>query len=115
MSKRDPSSTLSLSDSPEVAKKKLMNAFSGGRATAEEQKRLGGEIEKDMLYEAMKFHFIQDDSLLEEMKQDMESGRLLTGEYKQKWIPRALDWLKKHQAKKKGMLPKARKILEKAD
>ncbi len=115
MSKRDPNASLSLSDSPEVAKKKLMNAFSGGRHTAEEQRRLGGDIEKDVLYEVMKFHFIEDDALLEEMKRDMTSGRMLTGEYKQKWIPYALDWLKSHQTKKKEMLPKARKILEKAE
>lgn len=115
MSKRDPNATLSLSDSPEAAKKKLMNAFSGGRNTAEEQRRLGGDIEKDVLYEVMKFHFIQDGSKLEEMRQDMATGRLLTGEYKQKWIPYALEWLKSHQSKKKEMLPRARKILEKAE
>ncbi|MEM2137699.1 MAG: tryptophan--tRNA ligase [Candidatus Anstonellaceae archaeon] len=114
MSKRDPSATLSLSDSPDVAKKKLMSAFSGGRDTAEEQRRLGGNIETDVLYEIMKFHFIEKDDLLEEMKQDMVTGRLLTGEYKQKWIPYALDWLKSHQSKKKDMLPKAKRILEKA-
>jgi len=115
MSKRDPSSTLSLSDSPEVAKKKLMSAFTGGRATAEEQKKLGGEIEKDVLYELARFHFIDDDALLDEMKQDMVTGRLLTGEYKQKWIPRMLGWLAEHQKKKKEMLPRARKILGKAE
>lgn len=114
MSKRDPSSTLSLSDSPEAAKKKLMNAFSGGRATAEEQKRLGGEIEKDMLYEIMKFHFAENDKVLEEMRLDMETGRLLTGEYKLKYVPKILDWLKAHQEKKKHLLPKARKMLEDA-
>jgi len=114
MSKRDPASTLSLSDSPEAAKKKLMSAFTGGRATAEEQKRLGGEIGKDVLYELARFHFIEDDALLEEMKQDMVTGRLLTGAYKQKYIPCMLDWLGAHQKKKKEMLPRARKILEKA-
>lgn len=114
MSKRDPNATLSLSDSPEAAKKKLMSAFSGGRNTAEEQRKLGGDIEKDVLYEIMKFHFIEKDGLLEEMKQDMTTGRMLTGEYKQKWIPHALTWLKRHQEKKKEMLPKAKKILEKA-
>jgi tryptophanyl-tRNA synthetase len=115
MSKRDPNSTLSLSDSHEVAKKKLMSAFTGGRATAEEQKKLGGEIEKDVLYELACFHFIDDDALLEEMEQDMVSGRLLTGEYKQKYIPYILEWLGAHQKRKKEMLPKARKILEKAE
>lgn len=112
MSKRDPMSTLSLADTQEVAKKKLMSAFTGGRATAEEQKRLGGEIEKDVLYEMMKFHFISDDAVLEEMKQDMVTGRMLTGEYKQKYVPYALEWLAAHQEKKQKMLPKARKILE---
>ena len=114
MSKRDPASTLSLSDAPEVAKKKLMSAFSGGRATAEEQKRLGGDISKDMLYEVMKFHFAPDDKVLDEMRLDMETGRLLTGEYKLKYIPIILDWLKAHQEKKRKLLPKARKILEEA-
>ena len=113
MSKRDPMSTLSLSDSQEAAKKKLISAFTGGRATAEEQRELGGEIEKDVLYELMKFHFIQDDALLEEMKQDMVTGRMLTGEYKLKYIPYALEWLSAHQEKKLKMLPKARKLLEK--
>ena len=112
MSKRDPMSTLSLSDSQEIAKKKLMSAFTGGRTTAEEQRRLGGEIEKDVLYEVMKFHFIKDDALLEEMKQDMTTGRILTGEYKQKYIPYALEWLSAHQEKKQKMMPKAKKILE---
>jgi len=115
MSKRDPASSLSLSDTPEVAKKKLMSAFSGGRNTAEEQKKLGGEIEKDMLYEVMRFHFIDDEKKLDEMKDDMLSGRLLTGEYKQKWIPHVLDWLKAHQERKKQMLPKAQKMLEALD
>lgn len=115
MSKRDPSSVLSLSDSHEVAKKKLMSAFTGGRATAEEQRRLGGEIEKDVLYELCRFHFIDDEALLDEMKQDMVSGRLLTGEYKQKWVPYILKWLDAHQKRKKEMLPKAKKLLEKAE
>ncbi|MCX8194875.1 MAG: tryptophan--tRNA ligase, partial [Candidatus Micrarchaeota archaeon] len=114
MSKRDPNATLSLSDSLEVARKKLMNSFSGGRNTAEEQRKFGGDVEKDVLYEVMKFHFIEKDELLEEMKEDMASGRMLTGEYKQKWIPYAIEWLRRHQERKKEMLPRARKILEKA-
>ncbi len=114
MSKRDPSSTLLLSDSPETAQKKLMAAFSGGRSTAEEQRRLGGEIEKDMLYEVMRFHFADDGKILQEMRLDMETGRLLTGEYKQKYVPVIINWLKSHQEKKRKLLDKARKILEDA-
>ncbi len=113
MSKRDPGSTLLLSDSAKAAEKKLMNAFTGGRATAEEQKKYGGDIEKDVLYEMMKYHFIKKDKLLDEMKLDMTKRKMLTGEYKKKWIPYILKWLKQHQEKKKKMIPKARKLLEK--
>ena len=67
-----------------------------------------------MVYEVMSFHFAENSKVLEEMRLDMETGRLLTGEYKLKYIPIILDWLKAHQEKKKKLLPKAAKILEEA-
>ncbi|MCX6769871.1 MAG: tryptophan--tRNA ligase, partial [Candidatus Micrarchaeota archaeon] len=112
MSKRDPSSMLSLSDSPKVAEKKLMSAFTGGRATAEEQKKFGGSVEKDVLYELMKYHFCESDSLLEEMRADMETRKLLTGEYKKKYVPYIVDWLKAHQEKKASLVHVAEEILK---
>jgi tryptophanyl-tRNA synthetase len=112
MSKRDPSTMLSLADAPKVAEKKLMSAFTGGRATAEEQKRLGGSIENDVLYELMRVHFCESDSLLSEMRADMETGRLLTGEYKKKYVPHILGWLKAHQEKKASLMHVAEEILK---
>ncbi|MFA5077551.1 MAG: tryptophan--tRNA ligase [Candidatus Micrarchaeia archaeon] len=114
MSKRDPNSTLSLSDSPEAAKKKLASVFTGGRTTADEQRKMGGEIEKCVLYDLMRFHFIDDEKELAKMSADCTGGSVLCGECKARYITRALDWLSAHQEKKKRMLPKARKILEDA-
>jgi len=115
MSKRDPGSTLSLSDPPEVAKKKLSSVFTGGRTTAEEQKRDGGEIAKCVLFDLMRYHFVDDEKTLAKMSADCKSGAVLCGECKARYIKYALDWLSAHQEKKKKMLPKARKLLEDAE
>ena len=112
MSKRDPNSVLSLSDAPELAQRKLSSVFTGGRATAEEQRKLGGEIEKCVLYDLMKFHFLEDDKALAKMRSDCVGGKILCGECKARYVKRAVGWLEAHQTRKKRMLAKARKILE---
>jgi len=114
MSKRDPSSTLSLSDTPEMAQKKLSAVLTGGRTTADEQKKMGGEIEKCVLYDLMRFHFLEDERALEKMREDCAGGKVLCGECKARYVPIILGWLKAHQEKKRKLLPKARKILEDA-
>ncbi|MEM4554550.1 MAG: tryptophan--tRNA ligase [Candidatus Anstonellaceae archaeon] len=112
MSKRDPSSTLAFSDSQEEAKKKLSSTLTGGRATAQEQKKLGGEIEKCVFFELMKFHFISDEKELEKMKNDCISGAVLCGDCKSCYSKKVLEWLAQHQKKKKGFLAAAQKMLE---
>ncbi|MFH1286127.1 MAG: tryptophan--tRNA ligase, partial [Candidatus Micrarchaeota archaeon] len=61
MSKKDPMNMLTLNDAPELAKKKIMRAFTGGRATAAEQKEKGGEYQKCVIYELAFFHFTEDE------------------------------------------------------
>ncbi len=113
MSKRDPMNVLTLNDSAEAVEKKVKNALTGGRATAEEQRRLGGEIKKCVVYELMKFHFQEDDKKLDEMYKECTTGKILCGECKLKRIPEISAFLKKHQEKKKKMRKKAEKMLEK--
>lgn len=112
MSKRDSSSTLSLSDSLEEAKKKLMSILTGGRNTAEEQRKYGGEIEKCVLFEIMQAHFLLDEKQLLEMVKNCTEGKILCGECKIKYVEIVLNWLKSHQQKKQKMIDKAIKILE---
>ena len=82
MSKRNPLSVMTLNDEPADLKKKLSNALTGGRNTAEEQRRLGAVPEKCVVFELMQFHFYDDDSDLKKMEQDCRSGKLLCGECK---------------------------------
>ena len=112
MSKRDPLSVMTLNDTPELLKKKLANTLTGGRATAEEQRRLGAEPEKCVVFELMQYHFYDDDKDLKEMEQDCRSGKLLCGECKAIRLKHIQGVFQKHQERKKKALPKAEKILE---
>ena len=114
MSKRDPDSMLALSDSAEDVKRKVSKALTGGRATVEEQEKLGAEWRKCVVYELMLFHFEEDDKALDEMRRDCETGNIMCGECKLKRIKKIQDYLKKHQEKKKKMLSKAEELLEAA-
>lgn len=111
MSKRDPMSMLSLNDSPEEARKKVMGALTGGRKTVEEQRRLGGEIDKSVVFELYKYHFVDDDEKIESVAKAYSSGKMLDGEMKKEIADIVVDFLEKHQAKKKRLKPKAEKIL----
>ncbi len=112
MSKRDPLGVMTLNDTPELLKKKLANTLTGGRATAEEQRRLGAEPEKCVVFELMQYHFYDDDKDLKEMETDCRSGKLLCGECKGIRLAHIQDIYKKHQDRKKKALPKAEKMLE---
>ena len=82
MSSSKPESYISLLDKPEEAEKKVMNALTGGRATAEEQRRLGGEPERCAVFELYNYHLIEEDKELEEIKESCKSGKLLCGKCK---------------------------------
>jgi tryptophanyl-tRNA synthetase len=82
MSSSKPETHISLRDSPAVAKKKYQQAQTGGRATAEEQRRLGAECGKCMVYETFVYHFVDRDDELEEIYQTGTSGTRLCGQCK---------------------------------
>jgi len=111
MSKRDPRYVLFLNDNPEVAKLKVMNAVDGGRKTAKEQRELGGEPEKCVVYELCLFHFIENDAKLKKIYEECKNGKRLCGECKKEIAEIVAKFLKKHQSKKKKMMGKAEKIL----
>ncbi|PIN96550.1 tryptophan--tRNA ligase [Candidatus Micrarchaeota archaeon CG10_big_fil_rev_8_21_14_0_10_60_32] len=112
MSKRDPDSMLSLSDSADDVKRKVSKALTGGRSTVEEQKKLGAEWRKCVVYELMFYHFEDDDKELEKIRTQCETGKIMCGECKLKRIKKIQDYLKKHQEKKKKLMPKAEELLE---
>ncbi len=93
MSSSKPKTTLFLGDDVATAEKKIKKSFSGGQATVEEHRRLGGDPDKDVAYQYMMYFFEEDDSFLEEINQGYRAGKILAGEMKQLCIERATEWL----------------------
>lgn len=89
-------------DNPNEVKNKINKyAFSGGRATTEEHKKLGGNIELDVSFQYLKYLFEEDDNKLKEIEKNYKSGKMLTGELKEYTIKKINEFLAKHQERRK--------------
>ncbi|MBE9391558.1 tryptophan--tRNA ligase [Fervidicoccus fontis] len=99
MSSSRPESAIFLSDPPEIVVKKLNNALTGGRATIEEQKRLGGEPLKCAIYEMYLYHLMPNDKDLLDIFMRCRRGELLCGEDKKLAIEKTLKFLDDHRKK----------------
>lgn len=85
-------------DSPAEVRKKINKyAFSGGRADAEEHRRMGGDPDVDVAFQYLRMFFEPDDSRLAAIADDYRSGRLLSGELKGMLIERMNGFLEAHQ------------------
>ena len=83
MSKSKPESCIDLPEDPKSACAKIKRALTGGRDTLEEHRKLGAVIEKDMVFELLKQHLIEDDKELQEIYDEYKGGRMTSGELKQ--------------------------------
>ncbi|HLD04765.1 MAG TPA: tryptophan--tRNA ligase [Candidatus Nanoarchaeia archaeon] len=98
-----------LTDDADTVKKKINKyAFSGGRDTVEEHRKLGGNPEIDVSYQWLVF-FEEDDDKLKKIFEDYKTGKLLTGEVKQLLIDKLNAFLSHHQKERE----KAKKVIEK--
>ena len=99
-----------LSDSADEVKKKINKyAFSGGKDTVEEHRKLGGNPDIDVSFQYLKYLFEPDDSKLKKIEEDYKSGKLLSGELKAILVEKINAFLKEHQKKRK----EAEKIVDK--
>jgi tryptophanyl-tRNA synthetase len=98
MSASDPMSAIFTTDAPKKAKKKVMAAFTGGRATADEQKKLGANPDICSVFKYYTYIFMPDDKELADIEKKCRSGEILCGECKQILAPRVMEFLEKHQA-----------------
>jgi tryptophanyl-tRNA synthetase len=98
MSSSRPESYISLNEPIETAISKLMRAYTGGRPTAEEQRRLGGIPEKCTIYELYLYH-LADDDLLMDIYERCKKGRILCGEDKKIAAKLLKEFLEEHQRK----------------
>lgn len=82
MASSDPNSSILLTDTPDMVKKKINKyAFSGGGQTVEEHRANGANLDVDVPYQWLKF-FLEDDEKLNEIKEKYGKGEMLTGEVK---------------------------------
>ena len=89
-------------DSPAEVKNKINKyAFSGGRDTIEEHRKLGGNTEVDVSFQYLKYFFEGDDKKLAEIEKNYKSGKLSTGELKKYTIDKINKFLFEHQERRK--------------
>nr|XP_031831599.1 tryptophan--tRNA ligase, cytoplasmic [Nomia melanderi]XP_031831600.1 tryptophan--tRNA ligase, cytoplasmic [Nomia melanderi]XP_031831601.1 tryptophan--tRNA ligase, cytoplasmic [Nomia melanderi] len=98
MSASNDNSAIFLTDTAKQIKNKVnKHAFSGGQATVEEHRQLGGNCEVDISYQWLRF-FLEDDEKLEQLKKGYTSGEILTGELKKELIEVLQSLVAGHQA-----------------
>lgn len=97
MSSSDPTSYIALSDSPEEAERKIKKyAFSGGRATVEEHRKLGGNPDVDVSFQMLRYGLEPNDQKLAKIYDEYKSGAMLTSELKQITIDKVKAFLEQH-------------------
>ncbi|MEM0493406.1 MAG: tryptophan--tRNA ligase [Candidatus Thermoplasmatota archaeon] len=82
MSSSKPETAIFLTDKPEEARKKIINAKTGGAATMEEQRRHGGNPNVCVVYELLLYHLIEDDRELNQIYASCANGERTCGECK---------------------------------
>jgi len=111
MSKKDPMGYLLLSDDLSLVRKKILNAFTGGRETEELQRKLGGEAYKCPVYDLYLFHFSENDKKVENVYEECIHGKRLCGECKMELLDYAIKSLREHQRKRESVMDLAEEIL----
>jgi len=112
MAKREPLSYFTLDEDEESITYKVKNAFTGGRETAELQRKIGGQPEICPIYDLRKYFFTRDDKKLQSVYEACRGGELLCGEHKQQILEEILAFRKEHLRKKRQNLDLAQKIVE---
>jgi len=112
MSSSKPETAIFLTDTPKDAELKIKDAFTGGQPTASEQRELGGDPSRCVIYEMCVYHLMMDDTELLQMREECKAGKIICGECKKK----ALDLLKKflsdHAKKRKEAVKVVEKLLK---
>jgi len=112
MSASDPYSYISLDDSEKVIEEKIYkHAFSGGKPTAEEQRKFGGDPDIDVCFQYLRMLLEENDEKLEEIFKDYKSGKMLTRELKDYTIKKIKFFLTEHRKKIKDAKKIAKKFI----
>lgn len=97
MSASLPETSIFTTDTPEEARKKIANAFTGGRTTVKEQQELGGVPDICAVYQYSFYLFEKDDRRALELRQECLQGARACGECKKELAAKVVHFLKRHQ------------------
>ncbi|MHA2029737.1 MAG: tryptophan--tRNA ligase, partial [Candidatus Kariarchaeaceae archaeon] len=103
MSASKPNTTVFTTDNSKAATKKIKRAFTGGRATIEEQKRLGGQPGICNVFSWYRSSFEDDDDALKKRWDDCSNGELMCGPCKTDLADRVVVFLEVHQTKREDV------------
>jgi tryptophanyl-tRNA synthetase len=95
---QEKENALFLDDPPKVAEKKIRKAFTGGRTSIEEQRRLGATPEICSIWALWRTKFAPDDTEFDTITRECRSGALLCGDCKGRLVERVLPFLEEHRA-----------------
>ena len=100
MSKRSPDSMLTLYDDEKALKRKLANAFTGGRESAEEQRKLGANPAICPVYHLGYDVFDSRDDANKNRWERCKGGKLLCGECKKEMLEIIMQKFKEHKERR---------------
>ncbi|MEM0150132.1 MAG: tryptophan--tRNA ligase [Candidatus Micrarchaeaceae archaeon] len=103
MSASDPLDTIYLNDSKEIIEKKIQRAYTGQQATAELQRKYGGDPDKCVVCQYYKYIFEPDDRKLAAIFDGERNGTLLAGEHKKDLATRVVKYVMHLQNRKEHM------------
>jgi len=103
-------SYFTLEEKPEVIAK-ISNAFTGGKPTANEQKKLGANPDICPIYDLYLFHFFERDEDVVKLCEECRSGKILCGDCKNRLIKMVTESVRAHQRKRLRYIDKARELL----
>jgi tryptophanyl-tRNA synthetase len=92
-----------LDDPPNDVERKIKNALTGGRATVEEQRRLGAIPEICSVWAQWRTKFAKNEAEFDEITRDCRSGALLCGDCKARLVPRVQEFLVEHARRKEAV------------
>ncbi len=110
MSASMPETAIFTIDPPELAQKKVMSAFTGGRATIEEQRKLGANPDICSVF-AYDYFLFMDDKEIEDLRFNCLAGNIMCGECKQILAERVKKFLVQHQEKREKAKDKFEEFL----
>jgi tryptophanyl-tRNA synthetase len=100
MSASEPETSIFTMDQPELVKRKIWNAFTGGKPTATEQRKTGANPAVCSVFQYYVYLFEEDDTKLMERERRCRSGEMLCGECKTNLVDRLNKFLEEHRRKR---------------